>query len=67
MKPESAISLRFVHNDDDGKEFEVPVSQVAGLDSLGRSDKVTDALFAVEGEPLRDKTVVIVEESRSDD
>lgn len=30
-------------------------------------EKVTDALVAVEGEPLRDKTVVIVEETRSGD
>jgi 4-oxalocrotonate tautomerase len=30
-------------------------------------EKVTDALVAVEGERLRDKTVVIVEETRSGD
>lgn len=29
--------------------------------------KVTDALVAVEGEPLRDKTVVILEETKSGD
>ena len=29
--------------------------------------RVTDALVSVEGEPLRDKTVVIVEETRSGD
>lgn len=30
-------------------------------------EKVTEALIAVEGEPLRDKTVVIVEETKSGD
>jgi 4-oxalocrotonate tautomerase len=30
-------------------------------------EKVTDALVAIEGERLRDKTVVIVEETRSGD
>lgn len=30
-------------------------------------EKVTDALIAVEGEALRDKTVVIVEETKSGD
>jgi 4-oxalocrotonate tautomerase len=30
-------------------------------------ERVTDALVSVEGEPLRDKTVVIVEETRSRD
>ncbi len=30
-------------------------------------EKVTEAIIAVEGEPLRDKTVVIVEETRSGD
>ena len=30
-------------------------------------EKVTEALLAVEGEPLRDKTVVIVEETKSGD
>jgi 4-oxalocrotonate tautomerase len=30
-------------------------------------EKVTEALVAVEGEPLRDKTVVIIEETRSGD
>ncbi len=30
-------------------------------------EKVTDALVAIEGEPLRDKTVVIIEETRSGD
>lgn len=30
-------------------------------------EKVTDAMIAVEGEPLRDKTVVVVEETRSGD
>lgn len=30
-------------------------------------ERVTDALVAVEGEPLRDKTVVIVEETKSGD
>jgi len=30
-------------------------------------EKVTDALIAVEGEPLRDKTVVIVQETNSGD
>ena len=30
-------------------------------------EKVTDAMIAVEGESLRDKTVVIVEETRSGD
>jgi len=30
-------------------------------------EKVTDALVSVEGERLRDKTVVIVEETRSGD
>jgi 4-oxalocrotonate tautomerase len=30
-------------------------------------ERVTDALVSVEGEPLRDKTVVIVEETRSGD
>jgi 4-oxalocrotonate tautomerase len=30
-------------------------------------EKVTDALVSIEGEPLRDKTVVIVEEVKSGD
>jgi 4-oxalocrotonate tautomerase len=30
-------------------------------------EKVTEAMIAVEGEPLRDKTVVIVEETKSGD
>ena len=30
-------------------------------------EKVTDAIVAIEGERLRDKTVVIVEETRSGD
>lgn len=30
-------------------------------------EKVTEALIAIEGEPLRDKTVVIVEETKSGD
>ncbi len=30
-------------------------------------EKVTDALVAIEGEPLRDKTVVIIEETSSGD
>ena len=30
-------------------------------------EKVTDAIVTIEGEPLRDKTVVIVEETRSGD
>lgn len=30
-------------------------------------ENVTEALIAVEGEPLRDKTVVIVEETKSGD
>ena len=30
-------------------------------------EKVTDAIVAVEGERLRDKTVVIIEETRSGD
>ena len=30
-------------------------------------EKVTDAMVAVEGEPIRDKTVVIVEETKSGD
>ena len=30
-------------------------------------EKVTEAMIAVEGEPLRDKTVVIVEETKTGD
>ena len=30
-------------------------------------EKVTEAMIAVEGEPLRDKTVVIVEQTKSGD
>ena len=31
------------------------------------SENVTEAMIAVEGEPLRDKTVVIIEETKSGD